>query len=142
LIGVTAFGVAVYWVWYVDTGQGKTRPQAREIWRRFPKFVLGFMAASALFSLIAVKIPRGPIIVDAVLKQGIDALRDWFFAFAFVSIGLETDFRALGVYLRDGKPVLLYVCGQTLNLCLTLAMAALMFLVVFRDVTAELLFLE
>ena len=73
------------------------------------------------------------------MKQGIDTLRGWFFALAFVSIGLESDFRELGRYLRGGKPVLLYVCGQTFSLLLSLAMAWLMFGVVYRDVTERLL---
>ncbi|MEO8270792.1 MAG: putative sulfate exporter family transporter, partial [Aureliella sp.] len=51
----------------------------------------------------------------------------------FVSIGLETNFRQLLPYLRGGKPLMLYACGQTLNLILTLAMAWLMFKVIFRD---------
>jgi hypothetical protein len=34
-------------------------------------------------------------------------------------------------FFRSGKPMVLYVCGQTLNLILTLAMAYLMFEVLF-----------
>jgi uncharacterized membrane protein YadS len=145
LIGVVAFAVAVYWVRYVERDGNSARPDAREIWRRFPKFVLGFLAASAAFSLIAALHSQGKPIVQAVLsggpgmKQGIDTLRGWFFALAFVSIGLESNFRELGSYLRGGKPVILYVCGQAFSLCLSLAMAWLMFEVVFSDVTARLM---
>lgn len=145
LIGVVAFGVAVYWVRYVDRDQATQRPDAWEIWRRFPKFVIGFLAASAMFSLLAVLHPRGDELVQAVLKggprlnQGIETLRSWFFALAFVSIGLESNFRELGKYLRGGKPLALYICGQTFNLCLTLLMAWFMFEVVYSDVTARLL---
>ncbi len=145
LIGLVAFGVAVYWVRYVEQDAGGQRPDAWEIWRRFPKFVIGFLAASALFSLLAIFYPKGDDLVQAVLtggpglKQGIDTLRSWFFALAFVSIGLESNFRELGKYLRGGKPLALYVCGQALNLCLTLLMAWLMFQVVYSDLTARLL---
>jgi uncharacterized integral membrane protein (TIGR00698 family) len=145
LIGVVAFGIAIYWVRYVERDAADVRPDIREIWRRFPKFVIGFLSASAVFSLIAARPPHGSDIVQAVLqggpgmKQGIDTLRGWFFALAFVSIGLESNFRELGRYLRGGKPVLLYVCGQALSLCLSLAMAWLMFEVVYSDVTARLL---
>ena len=145
LIGVVAFAVAVYWVHFVERDHATTRPDAAEIWRRFPKFVFGFLAASAIFSAIAALHPQGREIVQAVLqggpnmKQGIDTLRGWFFALAFVSIGLESNFRELGRYLRGGKPVMLYVCGQAFSLCLSLAMAWLMFEVMFSDVTAGLL---
>ena len=73
------------------------------------------------------ELEQGPKIVDATVKQGTEILRDWFFALAFVSIGLESNFRELAKYLRGGKPVLLYVCGQSLNLALTLLMAWLVF---------------
>jgi uncharacterized membrane protein YadS len=127
LIGVTAFGVALYWVRYVERDAADVRPDAWEIWRRFPKFVIGFLTASALFSVLQACWPGGPEIVSATLKGGTEILRSWFFGLAFVSIGLESDFRALGRYLHGGKPLVLYACGQSLNLCLTLLMAWLMF---------------
>ncbi|MFO0132693.1 MAG: YeiH family protein, partial [Planctomyces sp.] len=42
LIGVVAFGVAVYWVTCVERTEG-ARPEISEIWRRFPRFILGFL---------------------------------------------------------------------------------------------------
>ncbi len=46
-------------------------------------------------------------------------LRGWFFALAFVSIGLTHQLPASsGKYFQGGKPVILYVCGQSFNLCL------------------------
>lgn len=127
LIGIVAFGVALYWVRFVESGSNQIRPSAWEIWHRFPKFVLGFLAASILFSLLARWLTDGEKIVAAVVKEGSEPIRDWFFALAFVSIGLESNFRELGKYLRDGKAVLLYLCGQTLNMALTLLMAWWMF---------------
>jgi len=137
LIGVVAFCVAVYWVFRFESGpqssqtEGKTRPRVAEIWHRFPKFILGFVAASVLFSLLYATHPDGPQIVDSVIKGSTKTLRGWFFCLAFVSIGLETNFRELARYLKGGKPVLLYLVGQSLNLCLTLGMAWLMFEKVF-----------
>ena len=64
-------------------------------------------------------------------------LRGWFFCLAFVSIGLATDFRELKHYFKGGKPLILYVCGQTFNLCLTLLMAYIMFYIVFTQITAK-----
>ena len=133
LIGVLAFGVALYWVKFVERDTDGPQPDASEIWRRFPKFVLGFLAASAVFSTIHALAPRGPELVSAALKDGTEPLRSWFFTLAFVSIGLESNFRELGQYLRGGKPLLLYACGQTLNLVLTLLMAWLMFTKVFPE---------
>lgn len=127
LIGVVAFGVALYWVRFVESTPIGSQTSAWEIWYRFPKFVLGFLFASLVFSVISSGLVSGGKFVEAVVKNGSEIVRDWFFAMAFVSIGLESNFRELGKYLRGGKPVVLYVCGQSLNLALTLLMAWLMF---------------
>ncbi len=133
LIGVTAFCVAVYWVTYVERDASGSKPSLMEIWIRFPKFVLGFIAASILFSILQATLVGGPEIIDAVIGGSTKTFRGWFFCLAFVSIGLETNFRQLYPYLRGGKPLVLYLCGQALNLTLTLFMAWLMFKVIFRE---------
>lgn len=132
LIGVVAFGVAIYWVAFVDKSSDGARPSAMEIWYRFPKFVIGFVLASLAFSAIAYFMTDGGVAVKASTDMT-KALRGWLFCLAFVSIGLETNFRELAVYLKGGKPLILYVCGQTLNLILTLIMAYVMFGWLFRD---------
>lgn len=138
LIGVVAFGVAVYWVTCVDRDVAQERPGLIEIWRRFPKFILGFLAASLVFSAIAYTGPEGNAVVTAVHSGTSEILRGWFFCFAFVSIGLETNFKELRPYLTGGKPLVLYVCGQSLNLVMTLFMAWLMFVKVFPHVADSL----
>ncbi len=139
MIGVTAFCVAVYWCLRVDCVAGRA-VGAGEIWLRFPKFVLGFLAASILFSLLDSNLSKG--MADALLDQGVvrggtRLLRDWFFALSFAAIGLSTNFRALSQYFKGGKPLILYVCGQSLNLLLTLGMAYIMFYLVFPEITAK-----
>lgn len=133
LIGVTAFFVAIYWVTCVERNPTGTRPGAIEIWNRFPKFVIGFIAASIVFSIIHSTMAGGPELVDAAIKGTTKSFRGWFFCLAFVSIGLETNFRELLPHFKGGKPLILYVCGQSLNLALTLFMAWLMFSVIFKD---------
>ncbi|MCA9104498.1 MAG: putative sulfate exporter family transporter [Planctomycetales bacterium] len=127
LIGVTSFLVAVYWVTYVERDPQGQRPHASEIWKRFPKFVVGFLLVSVLFSVIHAGLEQGPDVVDAVSKGLSKEVRGWLFCLAFVSIGLETRFADFAKYLRGGKPLILYLCGQTLNLILTLLMAWIMF---------------
>lgn len=131
LIGVVAFFVAVYWVTYVERTDDRERPGLMEIWHRFPKFILGFIAASIVFSVMAAISPEGEHLVDAVLGKNTATLRNWFFCLAFVSIGLETNFRELSVHLKGGRPLILYVVGQSFNLFLTLVMAWIMFEKVF-----------
>jgi uncharacterized integral membrane protein (TIGR00698 family) len=134
LIGVFSFGIATYWVTCVEKDPQGKRPEISEIWKRFPRFVLGFIGVSIIFSLIDGRMENGSALVDSVIKGSTKTLREWLFCLAFVSIGLETNFRQLAPYLKGGKPLILYVCGQALNLTLTLLMAYLMFGVLFRDI--------
>jgi len=139
LIGVLAFGVAVYWATKVDNAQGRS-VGASEIWVRFPKFVLGFLGASILFSLLIeiLNTNTATILVENGVLDFTSDMRGWLFCLAFASIGLSANFRELKSQFHGGKPLVLYLCGQTLNLCLTLFMAWLMFYVVFPDITASL----
>jgi hypothetical protein len=108
--------------------------------KHFGRFVLGFIAASIIFSLISGTL--GNDVGNAVLDHGVlrgftRELREWFFALAFASIGLATNFKELAKYFKGGKPVILYVCGQSFNLALTLGMAHVMFYLVFPEITAR-----
>ncbi len=138
LIGVVAFGVAVYWVTYVERDGDGQRPRLIEIWHRFPRFVLGFVGASIVFSAIYSNGTAGSALAESVTKGVCIPLRGWFFCLAFVAIGLETNFRELAQYLKDGKAVTLYVCGQTFSLALSLLMAWIMFEKVFPQASAVL----
>ena len=136
LIGAIAFGVAVYWVTYVERSDESQRPSLLEIWRRFPKFVLGFIAASLLFSAVSAGGVESQAVASAATVDTSEVLRGWFFCLAFVSIGLETNFRDLGQFFVGGKPLILYVCGQALNLLLSFLMCWLMFEKVFPNAAA------
>ena len=139
LIGVTAFCVAVYWCYKVECVEGQT-VSAFEIWHRFPKFVLGFLFVSVIFSLLSGSYGADlskAVVSDGAIKSLTSPLRGWFFGLAFTSIGLATNFRELAHYFAGGKPVILYVCGQSFNLCLTLLMAYIMFFKVFPEITAS-----
>jgi uncharacterized membrane protein YadS len=140
LIGVIAFGVAVYWCTTVDALPGQ-QVSKMEIWYRFPKFVLGFIAASIIFSYIIARMgTAGDVMIDQGVLRGFSRpLREWFFLLAFASIGLSSDFREMTQHFKGGKPLILYVCGQSLNLLLTLVVAYIMFFLVFPQITAGLM---
>jgi len=136
LIGVLAFGVAVYWTAKVDK-TADSEVTAAEIWTRFPKFVLGFLGASLVFSLLYEILgdTLAVILVEGAAIEFTSDMRGWFFALAFGSIGLSTNFKELRSQFSGGKPLILYACGQSLNLCLTLLMAWIMFYKVFPGIT-------
>ncbi|SDB22219.1 Uncharacterized membrane protein YadS [Desulfonatronum thiosulfatophilum] len=151
MIGVMAFGVAAYWCLKVEPDRACAAGAApmkftaagalSEIWYRFPKFILGFIGASVFFSALGAAM--GEDWAQAMIRNGIlawaNGFRDWFFAIAFVSIGLSISYRELKEPLRGGKALILYVCGQGFNLLLTAFVAYIMFMVLFRDVTDRLM---
>jgi len=158
LIGVIAFAVAAYFSrtepsrLVEQTGAAApsvaaeskapgTRSVAGELWARFPKFILGLVAASALFSALHATWPLPE--AKQALESGVigslsKPIRGWLFCFGFVSIGVSTDFRMLRKQLAGGKPLALYVCGQLFNIVITLAMAYLMFEIVFANFFGDL----
>ncbi len=135
LIGLLAFFIALYWVCSVDRVPGCPRPSFMEIWYRFPKFVIGFVAASVIFSLIVIPAAGGgsKLVETSYLNPVSKVLRGWFFCLAFVAIGLESNFRDLADRMERGKPLTLYIIGQSFNLGLTLFVAWLAFMVLFPN---------
>ncbi len=125
LIGAVAFVVALYWVARVDRDPSAPKPSAFEIWYRFPKFILGFVGASLAFSFLLLPL-FGSETVSTTLDVS-EKLRGWLFCLAFVSIGLESNFRDLWKQLVGGKPIILYIVGQSFNIVLTLLAAWLAF---------------
>jgi uncharacterized membrane protein YadS len=73
----------------------QSKSDAGEIWRRFPKFVLGFLIASAVITLVSKGADYAAYKKDVLpgLVAPLQALRTWAFTFAFLSIGLTTKFR-------------------------------------------------
>ncbi|NEQ83494.1 MAG: putative sulfate exporter family transporter [Moorea sp. SIO2I5] len=124
LIGVIAFAIALFWVFFIEREPNAPKPQMRELWVRLPKFILGFIAASLLVSFVFIPL-MGMDTVKDILSQT-KTYRGWLFCIAFLSIGLDSNFRDLGTQLQGGKPMILYLVGQSFNIVLTLAIAWLM----------------
>ncbi len=123
LIGILAFGLASFWVLKVEKKPEET-PSLFEIWARFPKFIVGFLAASIIFSLVVM-----PAMGDAGTTAILDVTkvyREWFFTLAFVSIGLDTRFMEL-VKIGGGKPAFVFITAQIFNILLVLVIAWALF---------------
>ncbi len=119
LIGVAAFALAIWWTLKTGAATGQ-RPSARVIWERFPKFVLGFVAASAVFSFwLPADLVNGT-------RSALGEIRTWWFALAFVCIGLETRFIELAT-TEQGRPALAFIGAQAINVVWTLLVALLLF---------------
>lgn len=116
LIGFIAFFVAVFFATKVDKN-GSEKVGASEIWVRFPKFILGFFAASLIASFV-IQPAFGAEKVGAINKV-LDQFKNWAFVLAFTSIGLDTNFKAIAKQMQGGKVLWLYIVGQLFNIALT-----------------------
>lgn len=122
LIGFIAFFVAVFFA--KSEGEGKNNITIKEIWVRLPKFILGFFAASLFASLVG--IPLWGIDSINAINSVLDQYKNWAFVMAFLSIGLDTNFKEIKERLAGGKPLILYVVGQLFNILLTFAVVYLL----------------
>lgn len=120
LLGIAAFAISIYWSYTKKEGVQEEKPTVKVIWQRFPKFVLGFVAASLAFSFLV----NPEVVAESapILKN----IQGMWFALAFTSIGLETDFRSL-VTTENRRSTVAFIGAQTFNVVFTLIMAWLLF---------------
>ena len=125
-IGIWAFVMALIATtrWERTTG---SKPNPAEIWWRFPKFVLGFLAASIIVTLIATHYGAAEYnkVVKPEMVIPILNLRTWAFIFCFFSIGLTTRFRELAH--AGGKPFMAFTSGVVVNVILGFILSTIVF---------------
>lgn len=120
LLGVAAFAISVFWA-YRKKGSGTVqRVSPGIIWERFPKFVLGFILASLVFSFILS--PETAQSSGKVIKS----FSTFWFNLAFVSIGLETRFSDLKVR-EFKKPFYSFLIAQGFSIIFTLGVSLLLY---------------
>lgn len=122
LLGIAAFAISVYWT-YAQKPAGALaapKPTLGVIWERFPKFVIGFIGASILFSFFIQPAQA------AAVKDGLKNMQGLWFALAFTSIGLETNLSEL-LQQDTRKPLYAFLIAQAFNILVTLAVAWLLF---------------
>lgn len=122
LLGIAAFFISIYWTYSksVDDKTKKDKPTLKVIWERFPKFVVGFVFVSLMFSFVI------PPETNAGIKNSLKSLQGLWFALAFTSIGMETNFKDL--FKQDNKkPLYAFLIAQTFNIIVTLVLAMALF---------------
>lgn len=129
LIGVVAFFIALYLSTKGEGGESR-RPSLGIVWEKFPKFILGFVAASLVFSLCQ----SNGIFPDAAESKLAETslaktFSTFFFSLAFVCIGLDT--RLKDIVSKENRNALYAFLGaQCFNIVATFAVAWLLFGVV------------
>lgn len=114
-IGLVTFLLALYFVVVVERKPDE-RPSVSMVWQRFPKFVLGFVLASVLYTLGWIDGGKGTVI---------EAIKNWSFLLAFVCMGLEISTKQ--VRAMGWAPVLVFFLVTVFNTVLALLVAWLIF---------------
>ena len=126
LIGFVAFFIALYLSTRNGNG-GTARPSFGIVWEKFPKFILGFVVASALFSILQTQElltlnEKGKIIETSMAKT----LSTFFFSLSFVCIGMDT--RLKEIVSRENRNLLFsFIGAQLFNIVVTMFLAWFMF---------------
>jgi uncharacterized membrane protein YadS len=94
-IGVWAFILAWIWTNHINVAEGGEKAKISEIWQRFPKFILGFLATFAIGLALALTADtQGVAKLGAAIGQA-NVFRVIFFILTFFSIGVLSNFRKL-----------------------------------------------
>ena len=92
-IGIWEFILAWIWSAKIDPQKGG-KVKAIEIWQRFPKFVLGYMATFATILAVGLLAPALVPKAKAAMAQA-NVFRGIFFVMTFFTIGVVSNFRKL-----------------------------------------------
>src|ERR1700721_864715 len=126
-IGVWAFVLSLIATTRWERTGVQNKSSAAEIWNRFPKFVLGFLVASAVLTLVTRGFDYAAYKKEVVpaLVAPLQAFRTWAFTFAFLSIGLTTrirEFASIGA-----RPFYAFTIGVVVNVILGFVLSTQVF---------------
>ena len=126
-IGIWAFVLSIVATTRWESTGVSRKADAGEIWRRFPKFVAGFLLASLLITLVTASASyaqyKSAFTPDLV--GPIKSLRTWAFIFCFLSIGLTTRVRELAT--AGWKPFVAFTAGVAVNVVIGFLLSVLVF---------------
>ena len=125
LIGLVDFFIALY----LSTRGEKSNnaPSLHIVWEKFPKFIIGFVVASLVFSICQVNEvfhlnAKGKLVEPGVAKM----FSSLFFSLAFVCVGLET--RLKDIISRENRNLMWsFLTAQTFNIIVTFIIACVLF---------------
>ena len=118
LLGIAAFIISLMWTYKGEVHEEK--PTLGVIWDRFPKFVVGFILASLVFSFL--------LDVDCAKSVGkiTKGFTNTLFSIAFVCVGLETRFA--DIFSKENRrPMWAFLTAQGFNIVVTLIVAWVLF---------------
>lgn len=93
-IGIWAFILAYIWTAKINKSKTGEKPSAKEIWDRFPKFVIGYALTFIIFLIICLSFPEAIKMAKVASEEG-NVFRQLFFVMTFFTIGVVSNFKKL-----------------------------------------------
>ncbi len=94
-IGIWAFVLGYIWTNHINVARDQDKARAKEIWQRFPKFIIGFVITFAVGLYLALGTPADIAKkVPAAIGEA-NTFRVIFFILTFFSIGALSNFKTL-----------------------------------------------
>jgi uncharacterized membrane protein YadS len=94
-IGIWAFVLGYIWTNHINVTRDQDKAKAKEIWQRFPKFIIGFLITFAAGLFLALGTPADIAKkVPAAIGEA-NTFRVIFFILTFFSIGVLSNFKML-----------------------------------------------
>jgi uncharacterized membrane protein YadS len=125
-MGVMTSVIACYWSSYrLSDGDEDKKISLVMLWDKLPKFTLGFIITSTILTIMMQEI-EGTDEADA-LPRAVSTLNKWWFAIAFVGIGLTTDVKKLFTEAWKSGIIQIYLITNTIDIFLALGLAYLVY---------------
>jgi uncharacterized membrane protein YadS len=126
-IGIWAVVLSFMAVTRWDATTPRRHVSLLDIWRRFPKFILGLFAASLLatFASHDLSYAEYDTLVRPAFIAPLANLRAWVFTFSFLSIGLTTRLR--GLSRIGGEAFIAFATGVLVNVVIGFLLSAVVF---------------
>jgi uncharacterized integral membrane protein (TIGR00698 family) len=127
LIGFVVLGYAIQWArkgLASRATESQLQHKAAFLWKKFPKFVLGFLVVSVLATLgtLDAKVHPGLVAIGFNKAQlaALGNLSRWAFLLTFAGVGLRTNLRDL--FKQGARPLIVGALGEVAIAAITLAL--------------------
>lgn len=126
-LGIIATMIACWWQTRQDNNAENKNFSILIIWDKFPKFVLGYLLCSAILTVALPKLDEKMEGDGDALRSAVLTMNKWWFAIAFVGIGIGTSIKDLWDGALKSGVLKLYLVTNMLDIFIALGLAYTVF---------------
>merc|ERR1712032_1448315 len=120
-LGILATVIACWWQIRRENEAEREKINLLFIWDKFPKFVLGYIICSGILTVLLPLLDGTA--EGSVLQRAVLTLNKWWFAIAFVGIGISTSIKDLWQGALKSGVLKLYLATNLLDIAIALGLA-------------------